>query len=382
MDVVRDIIERSVLKGSDVNASRPEVPQPPQSRKSKSLWRSRINANKGGTTPQSGISPRSGGHTTRAGMTMATTTSEAAKISEENEERIASMTPEEIEAEKAALEASLPPGLISRILKRDPCAADAILWDSAAGANNNVITQSSTFDTKEIGNDPHATEGGQTGQDDIATTNTDGNLATTPIYPESREYSTHFPSPISTELDPDAPNFLELLHKKYFPDLPVEPSRLAWMKPVTDEEDNSSPYNPQQESVSPADIRFDFHGDIIPPSKSASLSTALGLHHHSDSPGYAGYTIPELSHLCRSAVAAQRAIAVQVIGRILYKLGINHYGEYVGDALWDIVEHTRVVESLYEAADEKKTRHVGLQTCAVEALWLWKKGGGRRHKTD
>ncbi|KAJ8102061.1 RPAP1-like protein [Lipomyces tetrasporus] len=287
-------------------------------------------------------------------MTTAATTAEAAKISEENEERIATMTPEEIEAEKAALEASLPPGLISRILKRDPSAADAILLNS-----------------------------GQTpDQEDIAPTNSDGNPAIAPIHPESREYSTHFPSPISTELDPDAPNFLELLHKKYFPDLPVEPSRLAWMKPVTDEEDNSSPYNPQQESVSPADIRFDFHGDIIPPSKSASLSTTLGLHHHSDSPGYAGYTIPELSHLCRSAVPAQRAIAVQVIGRILYKLGINHYGEYVGDALWDIVEHTRVVESLYEAADEKKTRHVGLQTCAVEALWLWKKGGGRRHKTD
>ncbi|KAK9248579.1 RPAP1-like protein [Lipomyces tetrasporus] len=386
MDIVRDVFERSVLKGSDVpNESHPEVPQPPQSRKQKSLWRSRMNANsnKGGTTPQSGIGPRSGGSTTRAGMTTAATTAEAAKISEENEERIATMTPEEIEAEKAALEASLPPGLISRILKRDPSAADAILLNSAAGADNNVIIAPSTFDIKETGNDPHTTEGGQTpDQEDIAPTNTDGNPAIAPIHPESREYSTHFPSPISTELDPDAPNFLELLHKKYFPDLPVEPSRLAWMKPVTDEEDNSSPYNPQQESVSPADIRFDFHGDIIPPSKSASLSMTLGLHHHSDSPGYAGYTIPELSHLCRSAVPAQRAIAVQVIGRILYKLGINHYGEYVGDALWDIVEHTRVVESLYEAADEKKTRHVGLQTCAVEALWLWKKGGGRRHKTD
>ncbi|KAK9372227.1 RPAP1-like protein [Lipomyces chichibuensis] len=327
-------------------------------------------------------------------MTMAASISEAAKISEENKGRIAAMTPEQIEAERAALEASLPPGLISRILKRDPSAADAILLNRGTGifdddaADNDVSTQSSTLNIRETGNDLAArkrtqtTADGTTHQEDIAPTNTANDPCTALVNPISQSPSTHFPSPVSIELDPSDPEFLELLHKKYFPDLPADPSRLAWMKPVTDKEDYSSPYNPQQQSVSPADIRFDFHGDIIPPSKSVSLPTTLGLHHHSDSPGYAGYTIPELSHLCRSAVPAQRAIAVQVVGRVLYKLGINYYGEYVGDALWDIVEHTRVVESLYEAADEKKTHHLGLRTCAVEALWLWKKGGGRRHKTD
>ncbi|KAK9432907.1 RPAP1-like protein [Lipomyces doorenjongii] len=395
MNIVHDVIERPIVKHSELpDELGPAAPQPPQSRRPKSLWRSRTNANREGISPQPGLGPHSSGSARPSDITMAASMSEAAKISAENKDRLAAMTPEHIEAERAALEASLPPGLISRILERDPSAADVILLNRSTGmfdhgaANNNVSTQSSAMNIRGTDNDldpsgrtqpipadaPH--------QDDIAPTSTPNDPSTAPVNPKSHGPSTHFPSPVSIELDPDDPDFLELLHKKYFPELPADPSRLAWMKPVTDKEDYSSPYNPQQQSVSPADIRFDFHGDIIPPSKSVSLPTILGLHHHSDSPGYAGYTIPELSHLCRSAVPAQRAIAVQVVGRVLYKLGTNYYGEYVGDALWDIVEHTRVIESLYEAADEKKTHHLGLRTCAVEALWLWKKGGGRRRKTD
>ncbi|KAK9485027.1 RPAP1-like protein [Lipomyces starkeyi] len=394
MNIVHDVIERPTVKHSELlNDRGPAAPQPPQSRRPKSLWRSRANANRGGMSQQTGLRPDSSGSARHDDMTMAASISEAVKISEENRDRIAAMTPEQIEAERAALEASLPPGLISRILKRDPSAADVILWNRSTGifdlgAADEVSTQSSTLDIRETGKDLAPSERTEPiaddapHQDDIAPTSTPNDPSTAPVDPKSQAPFTHFPSPVSIELDPNDPDFLELLHKKYFPELPADPSRLAWMKPVTDKEDYSSPYNPQQQSVSPADIRFDFHGDIIPPSKSVSLPTILGLHHHSDSPGYAGYTIPELSHLCRSAVPAQRAIAVQVVGRILYKLGTNYYGEYVGDALWDIVEHTRVIESLYEAADEKKTHHLGLQTCAVEALWLWKKGGGRRHKTD
>ncbi|KAK9240792.1 RPAP1-like protein [Lipomyces kononenkoae] len=378
MDIVHDVIERPMAKRAERQNECDPVSQPLSSRRPKSLWRSRVGSNRA----QQGSEHQSDGS-----MATAASTSEAAKINKENMDRIEGMTTQEIEAEKAALEALLPPGLISRILKRDPSAADAILMNRSTetfdDSANNDNTSAQQSDPRES---PTSTEkltrvDGTPEHGDVASSSARIDPTTAGLDSTPRD-STHFPAPVSVELDPDAPDFLELLHKKYFPDLPADPSRLAWMKPVTVEEDGSSPYNPQQESVSPADIRFDFHGDIIPPSKSASLPATLGLHHHSDSPGFAGYTIPELSHLCRSAVAAQRAIAVQVIGRILYKLGINYYGEYVGDALWDIVEHTRVIESIYEAADDKKTHHLGLRTCAVEALWLWKKGGGRRRKTD
>ncbi|KAK9367419.1 RPAP1-like protein [Lipomyces kononenkoae] len=386
MDIVHDVIERPMAKRSELQNEYDLAPQPPSSRKPKSLWRSRISTDRA----QQELGHQLTGSSSRSKVTMAAAVSESAKINNENMDRIQAMTAQEIEAEKAALEASLPPGLISRILKRDPSAADAILMNRSTetfdGNEDNHDTNAQDNNPEEKSNSPTQTEtltriDDTPEQGDSASTTAPIDAAASALNSTSRD-STHFPAPISDELDPDAPDFLELLHKKYFPDLPTDPSRLAWMKPVTVEEDDVSPYNPQQHSVSPADIRFDFQGDIIAPSKSTSLPTTLGLHHHSDSPGYAGYTIPEISHLCRSAVAAQRAIAVQVIGRILYKLGVNYYGEYVGDALWDIVEHTRVIESVYEAADEKKTHHLGLRTCAVEALWLWKKGGGRRRKTD
>ncbi|KAK9457640.1 RPAP1-like protein [Dipodascopsis uninucleata] len=308
---------------------------------------------------------------------------EAHRISMENDKKIASMSSEEIAAEREALRASLPPGLISRILARDSSVADAIL-----GPQIDEVRAGSTNDAKreekleqEV---KPKTEKKVKFSEEFATEDTDQSSSLKDLKdqnaPDVRVDSIHFPAP--PRLDPDAPDFLEKLHQQYFPELPADPSALAWMKPVTEEEDESSPYNPHQDSLLPADIRFDFQGQIVPPSKSRTLPVTLGLHHHSDSPGYAGYTIPELSHLCRSAVPAQRAIAVQIMGRILYRLGKYTYGDYVSDVLWDIVDHTRVVDSIYEASDENKTRHMGLRTCAIDALWLWKKGGGRRRKAE
>lgn len=101
------------------------------------------------------------------------------------------------------------------------------------------------------------------------------------------------------------------------------------------------------------DVRFDFNGALVPPS--ADVATDLGLHHHGQDvcatsalvctgcagavlrplcssqcggvgvhihgghpqEHQAGYTLAELVHLSRSAVPAQRALALEVLGRIL-----------------------------------------------------------------
>ncbi|KAK9382302.1 RPAP1-like protein [Kockiozyma suomiensis] len=385
MNLVRDIVERPSAPPVAPNIVPPRTSPPVR----KSLWRSR-------RTPQTAIA-------TSPPLKPA---SEAERISAENDARLAAMSPNEIEREKAELEAMLPPGLLKRIMTRDPTAADAILMSNS---DDGDIFGESSAKEKESKLDNEASQSKQPTLEDVedaeeepsdfSTTAKDANAKKVRFQDDSKvqesdkavqeaqpaaeqSQSIHFPQPTSTTLDPNSPDFQQQLHDKYFPDLPKDAAALAWMQPVSAEEDASSPYFHEQESVSPADIRFDFRGDIVPPSRSTSLPTTLGLHHHSDSPGYAGYTIPELAHLCRSSVSAQRAIAVQVMGRILYKLGVNAYGEYVGDALWDIVQHTKVIESIVEAADENKTRHLGLRSVSVEALWLWKKGGGRRRKTD
>ncbi|KAG7150343.1 RNA polymerase II-associated protein rba50 like [Verticillium longisporum] len=65
---------------------------------------------------------------------------------------------------------------------------------------------------------------------------------------------------------------------------------------------------------------------MLPPRLSRQIPVSKGLHHHGQAPEAAGYTIEELSILARSAVAAQRCIAFQTIGRIFYRLGKGEWG--------------------------------------------------------
>ncbi|KAF3283626.1 hypothetical protein TWF970_000804 [Orbilia oligospora] len=230
----------------------------------------------------------------------------------------------------------------------------------------------------------------------------------------------HFPqAPIPStepEPDPDSPEFLEHLHKKYFPNLPTDPQKLAWMVPPSNTEQDPL-YAPTLSSILPSSVRFDFRGRLLAPRKSRAVPGHLGLHHHADSPLSAGYTIPELSHLARSSFPAQRCMAFQTLGRILYRLGTGSYskpneelenpnianGDTQEDAraqkenerrintpleqsLWRCIHEGRVLESLQEAGSGGKngegSSHLGVKNYALEALWLWQKGGGERWKAD
>jgi hypothetical protein len=212
------------------------------------------------------------------------------------------------------------------------------------------------------------------------------------LSPSPPDGSVHFPRPPSApELDPNSDTFLDELHEKYFPTLSHDPSKLAWMIPATDEE--NATYDPSQSTLTPADLRFNFKGALIPPSVANSLSTDLGLHHHGEAPSAAGYTIPELARLSRSSFAAQRCIAFQTLGRILYRLGIGEFGNEndmdvhgpdgerakMAKGLWEAVEESRVVESLTEEA-KKEIGHQTSIAMAQEAVWNWRRGGGRQRK--
>lgn len=102
-------------------------------------------------------------------------------------------------------------------------------------------------------------------------------------------------------------------------------------------------------------------------------------------PEAAGYTIPELAHLSRSAFPAQRAIAYQTVGRILYRLGRGDFGqegtegEELYRGLWKCVEEGRVLDTLIaEAGMEEGKGHRTCKILAMEAVWLWRKGGGKK----
>ena len=203
------------------------------------------------------------------------------------------------------------------------------------------------------------------------------------------EKSVHFPKPPTVpDLDPNSATFLDDLHTKYFPNLAHDPSKLDWMKPSTEAENAS--YNPSQ-PVHPSALRFSFKGDLISPEAAMSLPTNIGLHHHGDAPNAAGYTISELGVLARSIFPAQRCIAIQTLGRILYRLGKGEFGDEsnIGQngstgeqaitcrGLWEEVEKDRITDTLTEWAN-KTSGHRTSIALAQEAVWNWQQGGGRK----
>ena len=195
--------------------------------------------------------------------------------------------------------------------------------------------------------------------------------------------SVHFPVPPALpDLDPSDPNFLATLHEKYFPNLPADPSKLAWMAPIPTEDspaDKDSSYYPHPEIPVNA-LRFDFQGRFLSPRVSRSIPSSKGLHHHGDAPEAAGYTVAELAHLARSAVPAQRCMAFQTLGRILYRLGLGEWGKSedhpIAMGVWGAVKKGRVLDTLTEAA-MTEGGHRGSRAYATEALWLFEKGGWR-----
>ncbi|KAI0129033.1 RPAP1-like protein [Xylariales sp. AK1849] len=203
----------------------------------------------------------------------------------------------------------------------------------------------------------------------------------------------HWPAtPAPPDIDPSDPNFLASLHEKYFPSLPADPSKLAWMAPlptVNSPADYDSPYHPSHTSLPISALRFDFRGTLLPPRISRAVPVSKGLHHHGEAPEAAGYTIGELARLARSAVPGQRCIAYQTLGRVLFRLGRGEFGRVgdgVPDGVWAAACEGKVMESLYEEAgmdpDGTGTAgrgrgHRSAHAFAVEAIWLFEKGGWR-----
>lgn len=375
---------------------------------------------------------------------------ESRSIDEENKKRLASMSPAEIEAERKELMSSLSPALLKRLLNRANIDDDTGPQDfPGTAASSNLMPDTKpplepitapkrvafaeTDDNHETGprlpKTPYATSFPQelhdSDQEDDSESEEDGEpedseeqADRTHSLPSS---TTHFPRPPQPPptLDPSSPSFLTDLHTKYFPSLPSDPSKLAWMsspaEPTADDPSEDHSYNPLfgADSIPVTQLRFGFTGDLLPPSVSIDIGVDKGLHHHGDNPEAAGYTIPELAHLARSSVPSQRCVSYQILGRILYRLGVGEFGgrhkksklapvaedEEDEDAggenwqegagrrgggntvletgMWDCMQRGRVIETLQEEVARERG-HVSAKAYATEALWLWQKGGGKK----
>ncbi|KAK0725356.1 RPAP1-like protein [Lasiosphaeris hirsuta] len=353
---------------------------------------------------------------------------ERRRIAEENQATLDSMSPEEIEEAQRDLFRGLNPSLIERLLRRatldEPQNGPSpfgihVADESPAGAKNatpvsppeiKIEDNSKAKSEKEFipapRKEPKKPKKTVTFDDDDAfpvhppsglfyTTSADPSASepgpNEPVLGRAAD-TTHFPhAPSLPDLDPADPDFLENMHKKFFPSLPADPSKLAWMAPLptpNSTADRESPYYPGQDSLPVSSLRFDFRGVLLPPRTSRDIPSTLGLHHHGEAPEAAGYTIPELARLARSAVPGQRCIAYQTLGRMLYRLGKGEWGTGVGGrhgeeddmafGLWRCFREGKVLESMEEEVSQDEGRgHRSAKAYAMEALWLFEKGGWR-----
>lgn len=335
--------------------------------------------------------------------------SERQHISDENDARINAMSEEEIAQEQQELLAKLNPKLVERLLGRSAAKEANDPPEPAPRKERNgtpgLIDSYLKRATIEEQQDSSFDRPGEPARRDAATAAPEPSQpdpvprppkkvefavdeAAPPIYdpalfPAPDSY--HFPVPPSAEheLDPTAPDFLEQLHSKYYPTLAADPSKLSWMAPLSEQEDVASGYHPSLDSLSPAALRFDFKGNLLPPRKALEMPAHLGLHHHAEAPSAAGYTVPELARLARSNVPSQRCVAIQTLGRILYKLGTGVYKvEDITQGLWRCIKEGGVIETLQEAAGGRMATHMSVKAYAEEALWLWQKGGGQQWKAE
>ncbi|RDA93416.1 hypothetical protein CP533_1970 [Ophiocordyceps camponoti-saundersi (nom. inval.)] len=324
--------------------------------------------------------------------------SEMRRIDQENRQVMASMTPQEIEEAQQEILNGLNPDLVRRLLQRANIdhQPESSPFDYPATQDQPALPPEIRIEPPEDAlaspTTPKATNAPPKIEKNISQTHYDENQAPTHIPADlfpitDQPKTTHFPAPpVLPDLDPSDPNFLATLREKYFPNLPADPSKLAWMAPLPSKDspaDKESPYYPHPE-IGVSALRFDFRGRFLSPRVSRSLPSNKGLHHHGEAPEAAGYTIAELARLARSAVPAQRCIAYQTLGRILYRLGRGEWGKTEDDpiamAVWNSVKKGRVLESLVEAT-AGEGGHRGSRAYATEALWLFDKGGWKeQHK--
>ncbi|ATY64720.1 transcription factor Rba50, putative [Cordyceps militaris CM01] len=316
---------------------------------------------------------------------------EKKRIDQENRARLDDMTPQEIAQAQEDLMNGLNPALVQRLLQRaridEPTGPSPFDPPPSGGPVEETPARTEAVSEAAGQEQKPWTAKKVSFQDMPEDFDEDREPAQLPddlkAATDLRNESTHFPAPPKVaDLDPSDPDFLENLHKKYFPDLPADPSKLAWMAPVPTEDsvaDKESSYYPHPE-IPVAALRFDFRGRFLSPRVSRLVPSSKGLHHHGEAPEAAGYTVSELARLARSAVAAQRCMAFQTLGRILFRLGNGEWGKGIYDPIamgvWKAAKDGRVLDTLNEAA-MVEGGHRGSRAYAMEALWLFEKGGWR-----
>ncbi|KAL9094812.1 MAG: hypothetical protein Q9165_002761 [Trypethelium subeluteriae] len=347
---------------------------------------------------------------------------EREEIHAENEQKLAQMSDAEIAEARAEILSSLNPALVEKLLRK------ANIDDDHHDSDFPSLRTDSPHNERQV---PSKRKKMVSFEDSSHEKSSHQPEALSPP-PETRNFesdsvqdpldvpSIHFPhAPKPPDLDPSSASFLSDLHSKYFANLSHDPSKLAWMTEDAGVSQSNprlnGDYSPGATSLAPAEIRFSFNGALISPRVAHEIPVTQGLHHHGNAPDAAGYTIGELAILAQSTYPSQRCIAYSVLGKVLWRLGRGEFGDTMVEeepvredengepveiamdeeerlargkgelarGLWQVMHDEHVIDILTSAAsDEGEKRHMSAKAYAQEAVWLWRRGGGRRWKAE
>ncbi|KAJ2487211.1 hypothetical protein IWW37_005333 [Coemansia sp. RSA 2050] len=263
------------------------------------------------------------------------------QISQENDSRIQGMSEAEILEAQAEIRAMASSATIQRLLRRKQ-----ELAPTTGEASLSIAKDSSA--KKHVRFAESAGESAESSGDE----EDEGALAVPPPPPAEWVDKSNGGDVVNVdnnEIGAES-EFYRDMKRKYFPSEMLEEAKLAWilghsqakspMEKAIDEsrrKDASAvatatpsscdvPSDGQKEDdlmAKPVShIRFAFDGQIMTELES-DTPTYAGLHHHGDNPDKPGYTIPELLHLSRSTVPAQRTVAMSTLGCIMHKVNIG-----------------------------------------------------------
>ena len=232
-------------------------------------------------------------------------TNDRQRINAENERKLASMSPAEIDEAQRELHASLPPALIARLL-HGKSAMTAVADNSATRPAMDRLFGQKT---------PPADDSPQP-----ATRVVDAARPTASAAPSARSIPVN-PSPVPYPQSAKT----QWMAPVPTPAAPPQWQTLSWHTGLTSTTDASSAAS--EVGTAWQYWRLDFRGEWIDERQHSSGAEDRydGLYHHGLHAERAGYSLDEALHLCHSQLPAQRQLMLELLARVLARVNDGRY---------------------------------------------------------
>ncbi|XP_074091242.1 RNA polymerase II-associated protein 1 isoform X2 [Macrotis lagotis] len=161
------------------------------------------------------------------------------------------------------------------------------------------------------------------------------------------------------EIATSAPELPVTPHKEWLHMDTVELEKLQWTQDLP-------PVRRQKTQEGMQQARFGLQGELLAPD--ADLPTHLGLHHHGEEAERAGYSLQEIFHLARSQISQQRALALQVLARIISKAQAGEFGNQLTGSVLRLLLDAGFLFLLRFSLDDSVDSVIAAAVWALRAL--------------